>query len=475
MKYSKLFNRSLLAALVALATTACADDIETGSAQLPEFGGGSAEELLYVTDANGSTATQSVEVRHNTTVPLYVNITKAVAADNSVTFTYDEAALDSYNRAHGTSIEAIPAEWVSFSNGGVATIPAGELKSTALEMTIASDGSLDSEAGYAVPLRVSAGSRVAVASASQLMVILVRDLSAIPDCFKTWVDDNGVEHEGVKVFSCMEVNDTNPLNNLKYTLKKSGKYLIDALIIFSANINYNTETGQVYCYCNPNVQALLDGREKYLKPLKDRGIKVILGILGNHDRAAINNLADETARYFAKELKSICDAYDLDGIFWDDEYSKPISPAPSGFVTPSTAAASRLIYEVWKVQPERWNIAYVWASTRSLYEVDGVKPGVYCQYALHDYGGSYDLSSNYPGMPKSNMGLYSQQFNYGDFASESSLKYMRDNGYGANMIFAMDPNRDNARNQEQALDRMARVLYDDELVVDPTNYPKDWD
>ena len=40
----------------------------------------------------------------------------------------------------------------------------------------------------------------------------------------------------------MEVNDANPLNNLSFTLKSNGKPLVDALIIFSANINYNVET-----------------------------------------------------------------------------------------------------------------------------------------------------------------------------------------------------------------------------------------
>ena len=220
---------------------------------------------------------------------------------------------------------------------------------------------------------------------------------------------------------------------------------------------------------------MLDNREKYLKPLQNRGIKIILSLLGNHDRSGIASLSDETAREFAKEVKAVCDAYNLDGIFVDDEYSSYITPPPPGFVTPSNAAAGRLCYEIKKIQPERLMIAYVYSRTRSLPEIDGVPSGEYVDYALHDYLASSDLSSNFPGMPRSNMGLYSQEFNLNRYTSESNLERMRANGYGSHMIFAMDPNRSNFESRQMvAMERIARALFDDELVFDGVKYPKDW-
>jgi hypothetical protein len=106
--------------------------------------------------------------------------------------------------------------------------------------------------------------------------------------------------------------------------------------------------------------------------------------------------------------------------------------------------------------------------------VDGIESGQFVDYGLHDYGGWYDLSSNYPGMPKSNMGLYSQEFNLGRWASESNLKQMREDGYLSHMIFAMDPNRWNFTTQMTAMERMGRAFYDDEVVFDGITYPKDW-
>lgn len=274
----------------------------------------------------------------------------------------------------------------------------------------------------------------------------------------------------------MEVNDTNPLNNLRFTLKNSGKYMVDALIMFSGNINYNAETGRVYFFANPNVQHLLDNREKYLKPLQDRGMKVIMGVMCNHDRACISNLADETAKLFAQELKALCDAYQLDGIFWDDEYCSPIYPAPPGFTSRSNKQFSRLAYEVWKLQPERWNVAYGYSMTFSAQEIDGVQPGTFISYCLPDYSSYYsDYTDNYPGMTLSQMGGCSMEFAQGRTgATVNTLRNMRNAGYGAHMVFAMDPFRSTAWTQEQAMGKLAEGFYDDEVVVDPVTYKKDW-
>lgn len=476
MKYRNLIKRSFLMAMVAMAATACQEDVNIGNVQAPDVDG-SGDALLYVSDAAGSTGHSNMEFRDNAALDLYVNATAANAADANVKFAYDPTVLEQYNAANGTEFEAFPESMVAFSNDGLAILAAGEVKSAPVTMTLTSDGSLDNEATYVVPLRISAvDSHASVASMSQTRLVFVKDLSALPDCFKTWTDENGEVHEGIKIFSCMEVNDTNPLNNLRFTLKNSGKYMVDAMVMFSGNINYNAETGRVYFNANPNVQHLLDNREKYLKPLQDRGMKIIMGVMCNHDRACISNLADETARLFAQELKALCDAYQLDGIFWDDEYCSPIYPAPPGFTNRSNKQFSRLAYEVWKLQPERWNVAYGYSTTGSAQEIDGVQPGVFITYCLPDYSSSYsDLSRNYPGMPREHMGGCSMEFAQGLwYASESTLRNMRNDGFGAHMVFAMDPYRSTASGQEGAMDKLARAFYEDEVVVEAARYAKDW-
>ncbi len=473
MNYKNIINRSFCLSMVALAAVACKDEVNIGNIQAPDTSG-SEDALVYVSDAEGSTGHSNLEFRNSAGLDLYANTTAAQAGEVTVTFTYDPAVLEQYNIANSTSFEALPESMVAFSNDGVATLAAGEMKSTPVTMTVTSDGSLDSETTYAVPLHVTSSGKLAAKSENR--IVFVKDLTAIPDCFKTWTDENGDVHEGIKIFSCMEVNDTNPLNNLRFTLKNSGKYMVDAMVMFSGNINYNAETGRVYFFANPNVQHLLDNREKYLKPLQDRGMKIIMGVMCNHDRACIANLAPETAKLFAQELNALCDAYQLDGIFWDDEYCSPITPPPAGFVSRSNAAWSRLAYEYWKLNPSRWNVAYGYSTTGYAQEVDGVQPGTFISYCLPDYSSSYyDLSNSFPGMERNQMGGCSMEFAQGRwYASESTLTRMRNDGYGAMMVFAMDPYRSTASGQESAMGKLARCFYDDEVVVDPNRYAKDW-
>lgn len=463
MKKGILYKSCLCAAL-AFAAVACNDDdvtigaVDTGVLDVPE---GS---VLYVTDNTGSAKYATVSFRNTAKHDIVVNATSAANVERSAKFVYDESLVEKYNDANRTSFVAFPQARMSLSAEN-AVLPAGEVKSTPVELTLTSDGSLDPTVTYVVPLRVEAGSNSTLAEAAQQILIFIKDNTALPDATKYVDDGNGNMVEGIKIFSVMEVNDTNPLNVLRYTLKSSGKYMVDCLVMFSGNINYNAETGKVYFFANTQITNILANTEKYLKPLKDRGIKVCMGVMCNHDRACISNLAPETAKAFADELTALCDAYDLDGIFWDDEYCRPISPAPAGFVSPSNKAWSNLAYEFWKRNPTRWNIAYGYSSTGSGTDIDGVQSGTFVSYVLPDY--AYGMSDwRFNGMPKSHMGAYSMECARGTVRSESQLRSMRDAGYGAMMMFAMDPFRTTANRQDQAFANMARAFYDDEVVID---------
>lgn len=451
--------------------TACSEDITVGTLDENRYSTGDGSVMGYISDNNGKRMFSNVEFRDAGDMYLQLKTTAKLASEATVAVSYDETILTEYNNTYGTTYEVFPQAKVTLADGGTISLNKGSEQSAAMKISYTSDGSLSPEKSYVIPLRMKVTSGdFKLAEADQTRMIFIKDLTGIPDCTK-YVDGA----PGVKVFSCMEVNDTNPLNNLSFTLASNGKPLVDALIIFSANINYNEETGRVYIFNNENVKAILDNREKYLKPLQDRGIKIILGLLGNHDRSGIANMSKETAQEFAKEVKAMCDAYQLDGIFVDDEYSNyEYSNITPGFVYPGKEPAARLCYEVKKIQPERWVVAYCYSTTYGLPAIDGMNSGEFVDYALHDYGGSSDLTSYFPGMPKSNMGLYSQEFSQGRTASESNLKRMRDNGYLSHMIFAMDPNRSNFALQYLAMQRMARAFYDDELVFDGIKYPKDW-
>lgn len=70
--------------------------------------------------------------------------------------------------------------------------------------------------------------------------------------------------------------------------------------------------------------------------------------------------------------------------------------------------------------------------------------------------------------------IFKQILNQEKLASEDELRSLRRDGFGAHMIFAMDPFRKNFDTQLWAMQNIARALFDDELVYDNKPYRKDW-
>lgn len=280
----------------------------------------------YVRNVDEPRSTTTLELRNGQTgtTRIYLGATRPAAKLTTVTFSYDVSALDEFNRSHATTYEPWPEHAVSLGSDGRVLMAAGAQRSAEVEVAVAAAEEAVEGRTYAVPLRASVkDASVTFSPGEDLYMLLVKDMGTVPDAAKA---------SGMKIVSCMEVNDTNPLNNLEFTLRNSGKMLVDIVVLFSSNMNYDAATGRVYISNNENISHLLDNREKYIVPLQQRGIKVVLSMLGNHDRAGVAGLSDDTARAFARELKNLCDAYELDGIFWDDEYSE--YAAGPGFVYP---------------------------------------------------------------------------------------------------------------------------------------------
>ena len=246
---------------------------------------------------------------------------------------------------------------------------------------------------------------------------------------------------------------------------------------FSANINYNAETGRVYVLNNPNVQFLLDNNEQFLQPLRKRGMKVILGILGNHDAAGVAQLSDMGCREFAKELAAYCDAYNLDGVGFDDEYSNSPDLSNPWFAPWSSAAASRLLYETKKAMPDKTVLVYYLGGINSwMPSVDGIEPGMFVDYAVADYGGT---AAPMQGMTVKQCSGMSIELNRGSGdSSESTARSKKEAGYGYYMFFALGHTTslvndfDDYRFQVGRCQSVARGLYDEELLMPEYYYKK---
>lgn len=302
-----LFNIRLAFMAVALAFagatfTACEDDIEiTNSTTNPwgELDG----RFGSVRSAAGAKMGTTLTLKNNTdaTGYVYFELSKVSEQDTKVTFKIDDKALSEYNEANGTSYQTYPG--VTLENGGATTITAGKRKSELLAVNIPAG---KTGSNYAVAITATADNGTTIASNNASYLYLIKTIQ-IP----TYTRD-------IKNIVYIEVNNENPLNAGEYFM--GDEPFFDIVSIFAANINLDKD-GAPYISCNTQTAYVLQNADKIIRPLQEKGIKVHLSILGNHDDAGMRSLSEDGAKAFAKELKAYADIYGLDGFDFDDEYS----------------------------------------------------------------------------------------------------------------------------------------------------------
>ena len=131
----------------------------------------------------------------------------------------------------------------------------------------------------------------------------------------------------------VETNDVNPLNAGDYKLPDGTAYA-DIVEFFASNIHKRTVNGVVEptLYLNDKMTNLLEngGAQKYVKGLQDKGIKVVLTVLGDWQGIGVANMNATQTTQFAKILAHAVQKYGLDGIGFDDEYANYSTSLISG-------------------------------------------------------------------------------------------------------------------------------------------------
>lgn len=381
-----------------------------------------------ISDASGETDLAVVaDVIKKEDKVLTINVELASPAENDVEFfvAFDREYINEYKQTHeGVKCELCPADLVSLPDGGKVTVPAGETTASIQVTVKASDEMMMPFQNYLLPLKAVDNNNVAFTQ--NRVNYLVKK-------------DNIREMKNLLYF---EVNDTNPLNALEINLE-DGTPFFDAVVLFSANIVYDTYDQMVKLWNNPNVQALLDNSETYIQPLRKRGIKVYLGLLGHHTPAGLCQLSDWGAKEWADEVSDAVLQYKLDGVAMDDEYSKLPLSDNKWFTEPSGEAGSRLCYELKKAMGEKciWDTeveVYKLGGFNTLHAVDGHEPGEFVDFWVGDYG-----LNTYPeeGMTMKDCCGRSIHARHGKggWPTTEDARAMKEYGYGWLMWFALDP------------------------------------
>lgn len=459
----------LMSALVILCVTSCEDDkVDLGE----NYG------FAYSQEAIAQKINMELEEEKTIDKSFNFVLRREAVEEVQVSYKYDETLIDVINKKANKNYKVFPKELYTLTKEEVSILP-GKTLSDSVKLNIKYGKGLEENVEYIIPLKATVlKGNISIPEKDSYLAFIVK------------VPLNSTKKStGIKIFNCVEINRINPLNSLNFKLKNSDKYLFDAVILFSANMQYNDKTKKLHLSLNPKNKYLFDNADKYIKPLQDAGMKVVFGILPHHTAAGLANMTDAGCKQFAQEIKKFNDTYGLDGVFLDDEYGYKGTGDPSVLLPQvDINASSRLAYEIKKIMPDKWVTIYAYSNLIAMAAVDNKYPGEFIDYILPDYGVRGDFSNYYYGLPKMRTGQFSM--NFSNLAPLKLpfpyLKELRDNGYGANMTYDVDPTKTSFKEREnnmwfgelpsqlEVLEFLTESLFDDELIFNEKVYQSEW-
>lgn len=222
--------------------------------------------------------------------------------------------------------------------------------------------------------------------------------------------------EPMKMVAYVETNNWDIRNLAQFVLEDSKKPVFDYIVIFAANMNYDKSTGKRYLHFNDKLQPFVRDPKKFTQPLKDRGIKLIVDILPNHQGVGFYNFQNfEEALEFARECKTWADKLGIDGFDIDEEYAQ-YQVLPSKPVMPGNQSIFWFMRAMKEVMPERLLTLYEYGHRLSPSSEDelGKKAVDYLDFCVSDYNVT---SSSQVGMAP---------HKYGNRSIEASRGYLLD-------------------------------------------------
>ncbi|WP_278351635.1 endo-beta-N-acetylglucosaminidase H [Chryseobacterium gleum] len=259
----------------------------------------------------------------------------------------------------------------------------------------------------------------------------------------------------------VEVNNNNLLNAGAYKLQTSNSYLFNVVNIFAANINYDTSRGRAYLYSNNNVTKVLTNADTYIKPLQQKGMKVVLTILGNHQGAGICNFPTrEAAKDFALQLANTVNTYGLDGIDFDDEYSEY---GNNGTGQPNDSSFVMLVQELRALLPNKIISFYYYGPAASRLSWNGARVGDNVNYSWNAMYGTFSAPS-VPPLTKAQISPAAVWMGNTSNSTTTSLATQTKNGgYGVFMWYDL-----HGTNETAQLSAGTQTLYGEPTVLSGT-------
>ncbi len=138
-----------------------------------------------------------------------------------------------------------------------------------------------------------------------------------------WTERDGTKrYKRVITNAYVETNDWNPLNAIRYEIGDTGVPFFDIVTLFAANIVHDPVHNKPTVEFNAGIKAILDNFEKMIRPLQEKGTRVVLDFLPHHQGWGYRNMYGENLEFFLDRLAEVMDKYNIDGIDIDEEYAE---------------------------------------------------------------------------------------------------------------------------------------------------------
>ncbi len=239
--------------------------------------------------------------------------------------------------------------------------------------------------------------------------------------------------EPMKMIAYVETNDWDIRNMGQFILKNSKQPIFDMVVLFGPNMNYDSKAKKRYLFFNDKLQTIIKHPDIYIKPLRDRGIKVLIDILPNHQGVGYRNFQSyDEALVFAKELKVWADKLGIDGFDIDEEYMEYDKQPQLKTNYQSALWYARAIKEV---MPDKLLTCYDHQNpfTRGVRDENGKEARDYIDFMVSDY--NQTGPNNIKVDAKKYAAMSVEATKRGTWGAGSAAEYNLSSGHGGLMIF----------------------------------------
>lgn len=203
--------------------------------------------------------------------------------------------------------------------------------------------------------------------------------------------------------------------------------MIDHVILFASNIRGTASSVQLYH--NNNQSYILKNASTLIAPLQKKGIKVLLGLLGDHTGVGFANLTPAMINSFAQQIADCVNTYNLDGVDFDDEYAE--YGKIGGLPSQSSVIFGNLITRVRQLLPGKLITAFRYGNA---YNFNQTTMNA-LSYMWPDFGTDYNAPSGFANSKWARMSIHFTNY----YPSQNQVQNCADSysDYGAIMMFNM--------------------------------------